>query len=344
MRKTAFCVLAAVCALAAVLVIAGRHGPGEGPVKPMRTMTDMAGREVLLPCEVTRVVTAMYPVATQLMFLVGAQDRLVGVSDMDINPVMERIYPPIRRVYRPGRTDNGEISREEIVKMRPDVVFTHTRNAMTNDYAELGIASMSLKLENPDELIRGIELVGEVMNRTQRAAEIANYYRAKLEYIRERTAHIEKRKRVYFAGPSMLSTAGGDFYQHFIIEYAGGVNVASECSGGWCVVSMEHLLSWNPDFIFVGLYGTARVEDFTGDSRLAGVTAVKNGQVFSSRYYIGSWDIPTPESLLGIMWLANMLYPDEVSFDMASEMTEFYSTCYGYTSSAEEIAEVLGKP
>jgi iron complex transport system substrate-binding protein len=225
--------------------------------------------------------------------------------------------------------------------MRPDVVFTHTRNAMTNDYAELGIASISLKLETPDELIRGIELAGEVMNCTERAAEIADYYRAKLEYIRERTAHIEEKKKVYFAGPAMLSTAGGDFYQNFIIEYAGGVNVASGGSGGWCAVSMEHLLSWNPDFIFVGLYGTANVQDFTGDGRLEGVSAVKNGRVYSSRYYIGSWDIPTPESLLGIMWLANMLYPEEVSFDMASEMTEFYRTCYGYTPSAEEIAEVL---
>jgi iron complex transport system substrate-binding protein len=319
-------------------------GDVDTDAKTMRTVCDMTGRRVQTPVTVNRVVTAMYPVATQLMFLVGAQEFLAGVSSMDVNDVMLRIYPPISDVYQPGKTENGDITKEEIIRMRPDVVFTHTRNALINDYADLGIASISLKLETPEELIRGIELVGEVMNRSQRAAQIAGYYRDKLEYIREKTARIENRKKVYFAGPAMLSTAGGDFYQNFVIEYAGGVNVAGQGHGGWCSVSLEHLLSWNPDFVFIGNYGTACVDDFTKDPRLRGVTAVRNGDVYMSRSYIGSWDIPTPESLLGIMWLANKLYPRETAFDMAAEMIEFYRVCYGYTPARDEIAAVLEAP
>ncbi len=196
-------------------------------------------------------------------------------------------------------------------------------------------------LENPESLIQGILLVGEIMNRSERAAAITEYYRAKLDYIRQKTADIRPRKKVYFAGPNALTTAGGDFFQHFIIEYAGGENVAAANRGGWATVSMEQLLEWNPDFIFIGRYGTARVESFTGDSRLSSIAAVQKNQVYMSRYYIGSWDVPTPESLLGIMWLANKLYPEAVAFDMAAEMREFYERCYGYVPDESDIAEVL---
>jgi len=306
-----------------------------------RIIYDMADRAVPVPCDVNRVVTAMYPIATQLMFLAGAQDLLVGISDMDVNNVMKRIYPPVAEIYRPGRGDGGEISSEEILSMRPDVVFTHTRNALRNNYADIGIASISLKLETPEELIRGIELVGSVTGREKKANMVAAYYREKLDYIREKTAHMKDRKRVYFAGPAMLSTAGGDFYQNCVIEYAGGINVAGKGRGGWCAVSIEHLIDWDPDFIFIGNYGTARVESFTSDIRLQGIKAVKKGHVYMSRYYIGSWDVPTPESILGIMWLANMLYPDEIEFDMNREMKGFYETCYGYSPGDREIAEVL---
>ncbi len=345
MKQTRLYVLLIVVA-GALIAAALLHLSPEEPAgdRDMRIIHDMTGREVSIPGEVRRVVTAMYPVATQLMFLVGAQECLTGVSHMDVNEVMKRIHPPIAGIYQPGQTDHGEISREEIVRMQPDVVFTHTRNAAGNDYSELGVASIALRLENPEELIRGIELVGEVMNRREQAARVADYYRRKLASIRERTSCIAERKKVYFAGPAMLSTAGGDFYQNFIIEHAGGINVAAEGSGGWCPVSVEHLLLWNPDFIFIGNYGTARVKDFLQDSRLSEITAVKNRDVYMSRSYIGSWDVPTPESLLGIMWLANMLYPEEVRFDMAAEMTEFYRTCYGYTPGADEIAGVLEAP
>ena len=341
-RLYAFFIVVAGALTGAVLLHLSTQKPATG--SHMRIICDMTGREVSIPGEVRQVVTAMYPVATQLMFLVGAQECLTGVSHMDVNDVMKRIYPPIAGIYQPGQTDHGEISREEIVRMQPDVVFTHTRNAAGNDYSELGVASIALRLENPKELIRGIELVGEVMNRREQAARVAGYYRQKLDDIRERTAHVVKKKKVYFAGPAMLSTAGGDFYQSFIIEHAGGINVAAEGRGGWCSVSVEHLLLWNPDFIFIGNYGTARVKDFLQDTRLSEITAVKNRDVYMSRSYIGSWDVPTPESLLGIMWLANMLYPEEVCFDMAAEMAEFYRTCYGYTPGADEIAEVLEAP
>jgi len=309
----------------------------------LRTIEDMAGNKVQIPYEVQRVVTAMYPLATQLVFLTGAQDKLAGISDFDINSTTKRIYPQIENIYRPVRHGAGDITVEEILKMNPDVLLLSKRNPQNANLRKLGIPTVFLAMENPEQLMQGIMLVGEIMQKQERVRFVIDYCRQKLDYIRNKTAMIQSKKKVYYAGPDMLSTAGGDFYQNFIIEYAGGINVARDYKGGWSNISIEQLIVWNPDFIFIGNYGTARVENFMGDKRLKIISAVQSKDVYMSLSYIGPWDVPNPESILGIMWLANKLYPREISFDMKQEMKKFYTVCYGYTPDNQEIASVLGE-
>ena len=309
-----------------------------------RLIRDMKGNQVTVPRDVHRVMTSLYPIATQLMFLVQAEDALVGISTYDMNDVMKKIYPDIVHIPVPGRSAGSDITVEEILKLQPDVVFCCTRNAQQNKaLKELGISTVYLNLESPEALMRGILLVGDIMNKKERAEFVVSYYRGKLDYIQSRTSRVKNRKKVYFAGPSMLGTAGTDCYQDSLIGYAGGVNVAHALKGGWNTISVEHLLEWNPDLIFIGTYGNARVKSFANDSRLQDISAIRKKNVFMSRTYIGSWDVPTPESLLGIMWLANRLYPDDVRFNMKKEFKSFYETCYGYTPEEQDILSVLEK-
>jgi len=84
-------------------------------------------------------------------------------------------------------------------------------------------------------------------------------------------------------------------------------------------------------------------EVYFHDSRLKGIKAIKTGQVFKIPSFIFSWDVPTPEALLGIMWLANKIYPSGVDFDLKEEIRSFYSTMYDYTPSQSEIISILDK-
>jgi len=43
-------------------------------------------------------------------------------------------------------------------------------------------------------------------------------------------------------------------YQHFIIEQAGGINVAEGLEGHWNRISAEQLAKWNPDVIVSVIY------------------------------------------------------------------------------------------
>ncbi len=306
-----------------------------------RTIKDMTGNKVQIPYNINRIVTAMYPIATQLVFLTESQDKLAGISDFDINDAMIKIYPQIEKIYRPLRHGNGDVTVEEIIKINPDVLFLSKRNPQNINFVKLGIPSVFLTLENPEQLMQGIELVGSIMHKQERAQKVICYFRERLEYIRNKTSTIKNKKKVYYAGPDMLSTAGGDFYQNFIIEYAGGINVAREHRGGWSNISLEQLIFWNPDLIFIGNYGTAKIKDFTNDKRLGSLSAIQSKEVYKSPHYIGGWDVPNPESILGIMWLANKLYPKEVCFDMQEEIKMFYTVCYGYRPDNKDMVKIL---
>src|SRR5690606_28402311 len=95
-------------------------------------------------------------------------------------------------------------------------------------------------------------------------------------------------------------------------------------------VSREHLLSWNPDVILTLPYHSASLPgEILTDRGLSTVKAVSGKSVYTFPSYIDSWDLPSPESILGIMWLAGILYPEEIDFDMEKEAREFYIRLYG---------------
>jgi iron complex transport system substrate-binding protein len=59
---------------------------------------------------------------------------------------------------------------------------------------------------------------------------------------------------------------------------------------------------------------------------------------------VAPWDTPAPDSVLGIIWMAQRLYPDLVELDCATEAAYFYNTFYGYAISTNEIEALCAAP
>ncbi|MDT8274308.1 MAG: ABC transporter substrate-binding protein [Desulfomonilia bacterium] len=288
-----------------------------------REVIDMTGRVVVIPESINRIV-ATYRVATQMLLILEASDKIVSVSFRP-NPMTLRMFPELET----AGIANRHASIEEILRMKPDVVFAYPGDQVQSLDAA-GIAVVTLVVENPEALVKGLGLMAQVLGKTERAGKLAAYYQDKLKYITERTSRIQDRKRVYFMGGKLLTTIGGDFYQDHIINMAGGISVSHDLHGGWVSISREHLLAWNPDVILtVAYYSSSLRDELLSDSGLSSLSAVKNGKVYAFPVYLDSWDLPSPESILGIMWLAGILYPGEISFDIAREAREFYTIFYG---------------
>jgi iron complex transport system substrate-binding protein len=111
------------------------------------------------------------------------------------------------------------------------------------------------------------------------------------------------------------------------------MNAAAEINDNyWVEISYEQLLTWDPEYIILASDASYTVDDVLADPNLAGCTAVKNGNVYQMPSKAEAWDSPVPSSILGAMWLANILHPELLTDgDCAAIMDEYYETFYHFT-------------
>jgi iron complex transport system substrate-binding protein len=299
--------------------------------KQMQQVTDMMGHTVTVPRRVVRIAT-ISPIATQLVFAVGAQDQLVAASFGPAvkGKAMGLIYPRMSQVPDAGNQNAANV--ETLLAAHPDIVLTEEGPALAEMKA-VGLPAYAFSAEQPGQLYDAIKRMGALTGHTAQATASVGLLTAKMKEISDSVGAVESAKRfkVYVAGTGIFKTFAGDFFQTFMVRNAGGVSVSEQLTGGKVDVSPEQVLVWNPDVIILTSYTKESVSDVLANPKLQNVAAVRDHRVYLMPKYIVSWDMPVPESFLGTMWLAQKLYPDQVHFDMAAEITLFYRQFYGFT-------------
>lgn len=306
--------------------------------KQMEQATDMMGHTVTVPRRVVRIAT-ISATATQLVFAVGAQDQLVVASFGSAvkGKAMAAIYPRMTQVPEAGSQTAANI--ETLLAARPDIVLTEEGPALEQMKA-VGLPAYAFSAEQPGQLYDAIKRMGALTGHVAEATASLNLLTTKLNMVADAVGAVDpaKRLKVYVAGSSIFRTFGGDFFQTFMVRNAGGVSVSEQLTGGKIDVSPEQVLVWNPDVIILTSYTKDTLSDVLANPKLQNVTAVLNHRVYVMPKYIVSWDMPVPESFLGTMWLAQKLYPDQVRFDMSTEIAQFYQQFYKYTVPAADLA------
>lgn len=310
------------------------------------TLTDLAGNTVEFAQPVYRVISAHGP-TTFLLYGVGAGDRLVAASYLGARDpagaaAMERIDPRFQEIQGDDFFSQQDFNVEEAVTLDPNLITASARTQWVDVAAELEIPVFLYDAETPDRLREAMLLTGQLFgpNTTAQAEAWVDYYDSIFEAVVEQTASIadEDRITVLFTGTEPLRVASGEMYQTAIIEAAGGKSASAELPGYWNDVNLEQIATWNPDVIIVPPYGGASVEAITDSPEWQILDAVQAGRVYRMPKLVAPWDTPAPDSVLGIIWMAQLLYPDLVELDCETETSFFYNTYYNYAISAEEVA------
>ena len=151
-----------------------------------------------------------------------------------------------------------------------------------------------------------------------------------------------QRPRVYYGrGPRGLETGLGGSINVETIEFLGARNVAAERSGGMATVSIEQVLLWNPDVI------VTIDRDFSASVRTdpvwSSVKAVQTGRVHLSPKMPFGWvDFPpSVNRLIGLWWLAKLLYPEQFPEDLRPLTRDFYTRFFHKTPTDAQIESVL---
>lgn len=318
-----------------------------GLLPPSVTITDQAGNTVEIPQPVRKVITP-HAIATYTVYGVGGADRIVGGSFLGAReePGMSRmaqIDPRFPDIHSTTMTQR-EINVEEVALLAPDVILTSQRSQWLDAVAELDIPVALFEGESPEKLKEAVQIIGQILgpNTAAQADAWIAYYDSVVAEVEAVVAESESQLDVLISGSEPLRVASGEMYQSFMVEAAGGKSVSSDLVGYWNDTNLEQILVWNPDIIVTVPYSEGSAQTIKDSPEWQVVNAVQNGQVYEMPSYVAPWDTPIPESVLGIIWLANTLYPDQLELDCASETAYFYRTFYEYEVPEEELTALCG--
>jgi|LSQX01.2.fsa_nt_gb iron complex transport system substrate-binding protein len=310
-----------------------------------RIFIDQKGNEVKVPGNVERVITP-YPIATNIIYTIGGQKKLVGIDDNSPNDVwLQRIDPDIGQIVKVGMP--WSVNIEEVISLNPDIVIG-VSGEVSDKLREIGIPVIELDLGSGSDLESAIRLIGGCLGLEERSNDLASFYQNKMALIEEQVKGIpeSQKVRVMNVGRDSIYTAAiGECYQDRLINSGGGVNVAGNLIGeGWFTqVSIEQILDWDPQIIFVPPYlREGSVEDILNNPKWKNIEAVKNKKVFTVPKGVATWDTPEPESFLAPIWMAQIFYPDHFeNIDIKQEIKNFYIKYYGLNISDKEIEQIL---
>lgn len=318
-----------------------------------RQVTDQLGRQVTLPDRVDRVVVLQHQTLNLLVQL-DATNTLVGILGnwkQQLGDGYQRLVPQLETI--PALGDLTHVDVEKLVALHPQVVFVtnYAPKEMIDQIQNLGIAVIAISLRSGDDkqqgelnpqlqnedqaynqgLKDGIRLIGEVVNHQPQAEALikATFDERQQTADRLKDMPADQRIRAYMANPD-LTTYGSGKYTGLMMAHAGALNVAAATVKGFKQVSMEQIIAWNPQVIFVQDRYPKVIDEINQQPAWQAVDAVKNHRVYLMPEYAKAWGYPMPEALaLGELWMAKKLYPEKFSdIDMQKRADSWYQRFY----------------
>jgi iron complex transport system substrate-binding protein len=301
LRRTQLLSFAGALLLATMFACAPAEKP-ERVSSNTQQLTDDAGRNVTLPARVDRVIT-LAPNLTEIVFAVGAGDRLVGNTSYCDYPEQAKSITKVGDTLHP--------SLERIIALRPQVVVVSTASQLEVFTQQLESQNIAVVITDPHDLdgvFRSIEQLGRMLGQEQQASVV-------VQKLRERTTTVEQRVKqeppvrvFYQVSGEPLYTAGHDAFVTDLMRRAGGASVTADIPGAWPKFSNESALAAKPEAIILPTGGSMGAANANVAEALRNSPAVRAGRV----YKINDDHLarPGPRSVDGLEEMARALHPD----------------------------------
>ncbi len=190
---------------------------------------------------------------TEILYLLGEQDRIVGISAWTVRPPQAKREKPIVSAFTSGNV-------QRIADLQPDLVigFSDVQADLAATLIRENLPVLILNQHDVTEILDVILLLGKVVGAEAKARALVTSYRERLERIGRETADADVRPRVYFEEwPDPMLCGSG--WVSELIGYAGGVDVFAERAGArkarGRTVTSEEVLAARPDVILASWCG-----------------------------------------------------------------------------------------
>jgi iron complex transport system substrate-binding protein len=268
-----------------------------------RTFVDDLGRKVFLAQAPTRVVS-LAPSITEILYAIGLNDEIVGVSEFCD-------YPPAA-IQKP-KVGYAHPNIEVIVTLRPDLVLApraFLRADLLAKLEQLKIPTFIVDPESFEEIPSRIQTVGRILNRTSSADGVAMAMRQRIAAIRSKMETVTAVRVLYVLNSQPLITVGPGSYIHQVINAAGGSNIASKTTVPYPRLNMETVLKEDPEIIIfpIGKAEGIPLSEQQEWLRWTSVSAVKQGRLHQIPADV--LNRPGPRIVEGLEALARIIHPE----------------------------------
>jgi len=218
-------------------------------------------------------IVSLAPSITEMVYALGAGERLVGVCAQCDYPEAVARLPRVGGYLAP--------SVEATLAERPDLVIAvpspGNREAV-RAIERAGVRVLVVHDRTLADLWASMRSIAGALGLPAAGEQLVADVTTRLEEVRARVADLPPRRVLMIVGHSPLVAVGRGTLQDELLAVAGGVNVASEAGEVWPTLTLEVVVARAPEVIVDAAMGS----DQAGHALFAGLTtvpAVQHGRV-----------------------------------------------------------------
>lgn len=311
-----------------------------------RVFTDSCGREVTVPADIQKIAVSG-PLAQMVVFAI-APDKMVGVAnawDESAKAYFDTKYlelPLLGQLYG----GKGELNLETLLAAAPDVVIDvgEPKDSMAEDLDALQ-EQTGIPFVHIDAYLASMDdtyaMLGDLLAMPNEAQGLADYCRYAYDKVKAIADSVEKVNLLYVTGEEGLNViARGSYHAEVIDMLCNNLAVVDEPSskGTGNEVDMEQILNWNPAVV---IFAPGSIYSTVADNEnWQTIPAIKDGRYYEVPMGPYNWMgfPPSVQRVLGMQWMAKVLYPDAADYDMYETTQTYFQLFYHCDLTAEQYA------
>jgi ABC-type Fe3+-hydroxamate transport system substrate-binding protein len=229
--------------IAAFVVAFAGCRPVERSAQPTDAPRDDYGTPIAIGRAPQRIVS-LNPTTTEILFALGAGQRLVGRSQYDVFPDSARLVPSVGAALRPNI--------ESVLATHPDLVILYAsqdNRPAVDRLRQAGIMTVAFKIDSIEQFERDTRLLGRLTGDSARAATLVDSVAATLSVVRAATASLPRPTVFIHAWDRPIIAIGGGSFLSQLLDIAGARNVYADIAAPSAAVTLEDIVKRNPDFV-----------------------------------------------------------------------------------------------
>jgi len=268
------------------------------------SVTDQVGRTLVVP-ENPRRVIALAPSITEIIYDLGQEKRLVGVTQYSTYPSEAEALPRVGSYVR--------LDIEKIVVLKPDLCLAikdGNPKHIVDKIVALGIPVYVINPRNLQQIMDTITRLGSLLHAEQEATALVSGMEKRIGQVQTQVKKGRHKPRVFFQiDAEPLFSAGTDTFIHELIELAGGINTtAGEVP--YPRYSWEDIIVLQPEMVLISSMAGGLAPEYLLQSwkKWDQLSAVINDQIFVVDAEL--FDRPTPRLVDGLEVIAAIIHPE----------------------------------